>query len=241
MTKEEIKKYKRAARGKRYYLKHKVKIAAKASEKWLRTKDLRTDEEKAILAAKKRAYRLKNKDKVAQREREYRALHKEQYAEHAKKYKRENKDKISAASGKYYKENSEKIKVYQKEYNKKNKEKVTARKKEYSQSKKGIIAKINSENKRRHTKKALSDNTLPLRYIYPLTEELQELLDTQKNKCNDCRCEISRELKNIHLDHHIPLCSGGTHSIGNVVWLCAPCNMRKHNKLPTTPLIIKID
>jgi len=223
---------------KTYYLKNKEIILAKASEKWFRTKDLRTDEEKAKNAARKKKYRLKNKDKLALHEKEYRAQHKDKYTEHSKKYKRENKDKISIAGKKYYNENTEKIKAYQKEYNDKNKEKVANRKKEYRQSEKGSIVKINSENKRRCVKKLLSDNTLPLRYSYPLTKELQELLNTQDNKCNNCKYKISRELNNIHLDHHIPLSKGGTHSINNVVWLCDRCNMVKHNTLPAAPLII---
>ncbi len=222
-----------------YYIENKKTISEKATEKWHKTKDFRTDEEKARRSAYMKEYRIKNREKLSLQEKEYRKLNKDKYSKFSKEWKKKNKDKISSAGKKYYEENSKDIKAYQKEYNIENKEKVAKRKKEYYKSEKGSMVKINSENKRRHIKKMKSDGTLSLRYVYPLTKELQNLLDKQDNKCNNCRCKISRELKNIHLDHHIPLSKGGSHSIDNVAWLCAECNMKKHDTLPTLPLIIR--
>lgn len=33
--------------------------------------------------------------------------------------------------------------------------------------------------------------------------------------------------KKAHLDHRIPICLGGAHSIENLQWLCEPCNLSK--------------
>lgn len=36
--------------------------------------------------------------------------------------------------------------------------------------------------------------------------------------------------KSEHIDHVLPLSRGGTHSIGNLIQACQPCNSRKSNK-----------
>ncbi len=40
------------------------------------------------------------------------------------------------------------------------------------------------------------------------------------------------ESGNIHLDHVIPLCKGGSHTPDNMRVACRRCNMRKHTRLP---------
>ena len=32
-----------------------------------------------------------------------------------------------------------------------------------------------------------------------------------------------------HIDHVIPVCSGGTNDMNNLVWVCKDCNQRKHD------------
>jgi hypothetical protein len=34
----------------------------------------------------------------------------------------------------------------------------------------------------------------------------------------------------MHLDHKMPLVKGGTNEIGNLQWLCKPCNLKKATK-----------
>lgn len=43
-------------------------------------------------------------------------------------------------------------------------------------------------------------------------------------------CLYCGSRENITLDHVIPLARGGTHSIGNLVPACRPCNVSKHTK-----------
>ena len=52
--------------------------------------------------------------------------------------------------------------------------------------------------------------------------------------CYYCNCELDEKK---HLDHYIPLSKGGTHSIDNVVWSCASCNLKKGAKVPLLPLV----
>lgn len=58
---------------------------------------------------------------------------------------------------------------------------------------------------------------------------LQELRVLQGHRCAYCPAELGDRP---HLDHVVPLSRGGTHTLDNVVWSCAPCNLSKHAKTP---------
>ena len=104
---------------------------------------LLSEEEKK---AKRREYREKNKDKIAEYQKEY-----------CKKYREDNKDGIKERSKEYVKENKDKIVQYKKEYYKKNKEKVDKKNKKYQEDNKKKISlylkEYNKKNKERIRKK----------------------------------------------------------------------------------------
>jgi rubrerythrin len=58
----------------------------------------------------------------------------------------------------------------------------------------------------------------------------QELLENQGWVCNLCWVDIT-DRNSRHLDHIIPISKGWPHSIDNVQWLCASCNLSKSDKL----------
>lgn len=167
-----------------------------------------------------RLYRQENKEKVLQYGREYCSKNKESKREYHRLYTLKHKDRITEYSHKYKRDNKEKIKEYSKHY---------------SQRESSKLSKINASSKRRDMKLRTSDSTIPIHKIYPLTKELQQLLEKQNYKCNNCGCDITKDK---HLDHHIPLSKGGKHSIDNVVWLCPSCNLSKSNKMPKELLLI---
>jgi len=119
-------------------------------------------------------------------------------------------------------------------YRDNNKAKIKEIGQKYRQTEKGRTSHLNSEAKRRHLIKTKRYN-LPMVIRYPLTKELQNLLIQQNNQCNNCNIDLS---ENKHLDHHVPLSKGGTHSIDNVVWLCRACNLKKSASMPTKLLLI---
>lgn len=47
------------------------------------------------------------------------------------------------------------------------------------------------------------------------------------------QCGIPDTESKLSVDHIIPLSRGGTNDISNIQPLCLPCNMKKHNKLPS--------
>ena len=47
---------------------------------------------------------------------------------------------------------------------------------------------------------------------------------------NGGTCFYCSDRASEHLDHVVPISRGGSHSYGNLVGACAPCNLSKHNK-----------
>ena len=59
--------------------------------------------------------------------------------------------------------------------------------------------------------------------------EIGGLLRRQKNRCANCKRDISSRY---HADHIVPLCRGGSNDIKNIQLLCPPCNLKKGAKDP---------
>ena len=95
-------------------------------------------------------------------------------------------------------------------------------------SSKGYFKIKASKSKRRKLITDNNDNTI--------TATSLDLLKTaQSNKCYYCDSLLLFD-NSTHLDHYIPLSKGGMHSITNVVWSCATCNLNKHDKILDSPL-----
>jgi 5-methylcytosine-specific restriction endonuclease McrA len=75
---------------------------------------------------------------------------------------------------------------------------------------------------RRKREKNLSDGTL-------IPENINKL---NKNICGICKKSLDwSNPSKIHLDHIIPLSKNGKHSITNVQWTHAKCNLSKNDKI----------
>jgi len=171
------------------------------------------------------AWRLKNKEKIKawraknkERHSAYRAANKDKIAARKAFLQVINREKISAASRAFRVKNIEKVRARDSAYYFKHKEKRNKKAAEYRKTKKGKACHANSRHKRRlrisHTNTVTSDELLALK---------------QKSKsCYYCGIKT----KSLTLDHIIPLCKGGAHSLDNLIMACAPCNSRKCAKDP---------
>lgn len=106
----------------------------------------------------------------------------------------------------YYQRNREKILDQAKQYQKDNPEK----------------ARVRNRNRRARRFNAEGTHTLA---------DTDLILSEQGNKCAGCSCELDDSK---HLDHYVPLISGGTNSPENLQWLCQFCNNSKSGKDPLT-------
>lgn len=175
-----------------------------------------------------KAYRRDNKERIQQYKIEYKEKFPEKIYEQGVKHRALYKELIAKKKKIYSDKHRDEKKAYDKKYCEDNSLLKQKQKALYNKSEKGRIVAINSRNKRRFIQKNSSDGTLIRDVVYPLSSELKELLYIQDNKCFYCK----NELVDKHLDHYMPLSKGGTHSITNVVWSCAFCNLSKGAKLP---------
>ena len=165
-----------------------------------------------------------------------------------KAYRDANKEKIHAYNVRKYHADPEKVKARNKnyrdtltpekraaikvrkaEYNKNAPKEVKERKKEYDKqyfaSEAGKLVITKSVHKRRAQKLSSDDGTVT-------SQALEELKITQNQLCAYCGTLLDFTAKGkVHLDHVIPLSKGGAHSITNVVWSCAHCNLLKSDKI----------
>ena len=147
--------------------------------------------------------------------------------EHLREYAIKNRVKSTSRQKVYAENNKEKL-AHKRLLNK---DKLAAYNKTYRKTEKGILVSSNSAHKRRVMKLNTLDGTLPLNTSIN-TAELRELLKIQNHKCGYCNIDLNLSMKRtVHLDHIIPLSKGGGHTICNVVWSCANCNLRKGNRL----------
>jgi 5-methylcytosine-specific restriction endonuclease McrA len=61
------------------------------------------------------------------------------------------------------------------------------------------------------------------------SRELRLWKEAQPKVCHWCGCQCER---NFVVDHYVPLAKGGTHTVGNLVIACRPCNARKAARDP---------
>lgn len=173
---------------------------------------------KVCKSAKDKQYREANALKLKAKFKEkYYANHEESLEKARERYANASEDSVARRKESkvaYTNAMSDTAKACKKEYDKK-----------YFASEAGKITTLKSAHKRRAQKIATCDGTIT-------TQALEELKISQNYKCRYCECILNFKGKGeVHLDHIKPLSKGGTHSITNVVWSCATCNLKKSNKL----------
>ena len=166
-------------------------------------------------------------------DKEYRETNKEKLKTKSLEYRHKNKEELSKRrKEKYHSATEEEVKIRKIKkliYNQNAPEHVKQRKKEYDKkyfaSEAGKTTTLKSVHKRRAQKLSTEDGTV--------TSQALELLKKEQDyKCKYCSEELDfSEKGRVHLDHIVPLSKGGWHSITNVVWSCASCNLRKSNKI----------
>lgn len=154
---------------------------------------------------------------------------------------------IRAMSKAYREANREKCRDAERKYRKNNKEKVNAKKRERYYSKpeelKAKAAQYRQENYERRLEIERNSRVKNKEKYRPAKNARQRIrnkviqggtyliLDKELRKIYNSPCFRCGSMKDQSLDHIIPISRGGSHSIGNIMTLCLPCNMSKNVKL----------
>jgi len=212
--------------------------------------NLSPEERLELRRARQQRYREKNADRVrdaariSQRKRrqdpDVRARDKEykqadKYREKQRTYREENAEKLKEASIKWRDENREKFDAYQDQYRINNRARESSRVRKWeSDNADHVKARrtaydIRTSDQRRvreinrRAKKKASGGKI--------SKELPDrLMRLQGGRCACCRTSL--EESGYHLDHIVPLASGGAHADDNIQLLCPHCNISKSAKDP---------
>lgn len=177
-----------------------------------------------------------------------------------KGYRKRNSAKIRIAKKKYHNRNIRKIRAAGKAYyaaNRNKRAKANRAWREKNKTNPSALKKITLSSKksyRKHRKKRLAknrawrDKNRALFAFYRMKRralekgaevnlaQIKEFIAgvRSKSKIQCSYCFKVTPIKLIHIDHIIPLCKGGSHSVDNLCVSCKTCNLTKGRQTPET-------
>lgn len=173
-----------------------------------------------IRRARDRAAYAKNPEAKKESARKWRKANPQKVAASIRKYYSNNKQAILKYLANKYKDNREIFLEKDREWREKNVELHRANAKRWRESNPDK-ARISSRNKRCMRKSAEGRHTL---------SDINYIRRKQNGKCVYCKVKLCFVVE--HVDHIIAISKGGSNWPSNIQLLCAPCNMKKHNKHP---------
>lgn len=136
--------------------------------------------------------------------------------EQMRQWRLANAERKRASDAAYYAANKEKATAYALKWSRANRENVNRRNAEY---KKRNPQQVLDQSHRRRARKLGSSS---------LIVASQDL--TRLKRRFGGRCAYCGNGGKMTIDHVVPLSRGGSHSIGNLLPACQPCNFSKHSK-----------
>jgi hypothetical protein len=217
ITKAQARLVRRAARLREYRKAHPERF--RQYEKNRKSKGRRGNEEKRLATTRLRYQ--KNKER----------LHKL-----SKIWRKNNPDKVAAMKKRHYQKYKEIISQKKKHERLSNPVLASEKRKKYVDAHRNLIRTINkraalkSPEKTKQYKRNRKARIRGARGTVS-TKLVADLMAAQGNVCVCCNSKISENPvsneRKAHLDHIMPICLGGKHSIENLQWLCEPCNLEK--------------
>lgn len=188
-----------------------------------------------------------NKERVAVRAKRNHALNREKYKATSDRYRAANVETLKAKRAVYYAANREASIEKSKAWRRRNPEKVRARNaadwqknREENNARRRAWGAQNPEKERAWREAWNARNADRVRILKAnykgrkrggklSLDIIERLLKLQRGRCACCGKPLSDDF---HLDHRVPLVSGGKHEDGNMQLLRAVCNLQKNDKDP---------
>jgi 5-methylcytosine-specific restriction endonuclease McrA len=160
-----------------------------------------------------------------------------QMREKAKARRVEKRDEVLAVSAAWREKNREKVRQYQRKYFANNRESELARIRGYyaENPDKWAEKKANGEAWRRANRDQARSYVRNRRAKLKAADgthagaDIERLWNGQKGRCWWCSTKLT---DGYHVDHRIPISRGGSNGPENLVISCAPCNLKKNDKMP---------
>lgn len=173
---------------------------------------------------KRSQYYKKNADKVKQIARDKRKTPeaKQRIKEQNAKYRAEHKEELKEYAREYYR-------VYnQIPYVKEANRKAVMKHKNANREK---INKAHAERAKKNPEKHRAKQARRRARLLSIGIEkftVQQVLDKTNSFCGYCGKLLT--IKTFHMDHMVPVCRGGAHTLSNMIASCSPCNLRKNKR-----------
>lgn len=171
-------------------------------------------------AEKTKAWYEKNKGRAAASRKRYATENAEKVRDSKKRWSAENRDRINEGNRRYRTTNKDAVNFRAREREKANPEPRKIARKKWDENNPEVRRSI-TRNRRARIKGVGGKIS---------AAQIVELLDKQSYRCAACRCDTRKT--GHHVDHIVPIASGGENTISNAQVLCPPCNRMKSAKDP---------
>ena len=187
----------------------------------------------------RRKYRQENLESIKQRDRLYREANRDRLLQGKKEYYQNNKQKHREWGREYRQQNLEKLATYHKLYEQENKEKLRLGRQDWRRrnpDKRSAASARYNLNHREQRRINLCNYRARKRQVHHhpyTTEQIEARIQQFDCCCAYCGKQLELGKKGwVHMDHFLPISSGGSDTIGNIIPSCIKCNSGKCGQDP---------
>lgn len=147
-------------------------------------------------------------------------------AERQRRYRERNAEKVRESQQRWLAANPERRREVARSFYERNRESEMARSVAWRAANLDAVRRHRRESHYRNYAKdimRMSARRANVRAFIITDRDVRRLMSQACAECGDVR--------NLHVDHIVPLSRGGRHSVGNLQMLCQPCNLSKNNRL----------